>query len=434
METKIKKALEDEELKSEKIASITQLFIIVVLFILYQLSPKGFANPETTFFEPVKLLFFIYIPVLCIRALHIWLSGKISFLHYAYLGFDIIAITGLIFSFHVQYNQPFSISLRAPTFLYYFIFISMRCVSYDYFKVIFVGLACVLCWTGMTIYGLQFADLIRTSSFARILEPNTIILGVEIDKIIALLAVTIICASTVYRKRKLLEEFSLKSARGIAMERLIGKETFQSMSENGQEMTPGKGVKRTAATMMIDLRGFSKLSYELQAEELIEYLGQYHRIAATSVFKFGGSIDKYLGDGILAHFGAVTENINFASNALLAAEDIHRELVLWINTVAQNDGPKFDFGIAVAMGEIIFGAIGHTDRMEITVIGESVNLSAKLEKHTKTIGYRIVTTMTLFDAAVANGYAPGINATHIPNQEIAGIPHTINLVGLGEHR
>jgi adenylate cyclase len=146
------------------------------------------------------------------------------------------------------------------------------------------------------------------------------------------------------------------------------------------------------------------------------------------------SIDKYLGDGILAHFGAVTENINFASNALLAAEDIHRELVLWINTVAQNDGPKFDFGIAVAMGEIIFGAIGHTDRMEITVIGESVNLSAKLEKHTKTIGYRIVTTMTLFDAAVANGYAPGINATHIPNQEIAGIPHTINLVGLGEHR
>ena len=148
METKVKRALLDEELKSEKIASISQLFIIVVLFVLYQLSPKGFANPEMTWFEPVKLLFFVYIPVLCLRTLHIWLSGKISFVHYTYLGFDIIAITALIFSFHVQYNQPFSISLRAPTFLYYFIFISMRCVSYDYFKVIFVGLGSALCWTG----------------------------------------------------------------------------------------------------------------------------------------------------------------------------------------------------------------------------------------------------------------------------------------------
>ena len=434
METKVKRALLDEELKSEKIASISQLFIIVVLFVLYQLSPKGFANPEMTWFEPVKLLFFVYIPVLCLRTLHIWLSGKISFVHYTYLGFDIIAITALIFSFHVQYNQPFSISLRAPTFLYYFIFISMRCVSYDYFKVIFVGLGSALCWTGMTIYGLQFANLIRTGSFSRILEPNTIILGIEIDKIISLLVVTTICAATVYRKRNLLEEFSLKSVHGIAMERLIGKETFQSMSESGQEMMPGKGTKKTAATMMIDLRGFSKLSYELQAEELIEYLGQYHRIAATSVFKFGGSIDKYLGDGILAHFGAVTENVNFASSALLAAEDIHRELRLWINSVSQNDGPKFDFGIAIAMGEIIFGAIGHTDRMEITVIGESVNLSAKLEKHTKTVGYRIITTIKLFDAAVANGYTPSMAATDLPNQEIAGIPHAIDLVALGEHR
>lgn len=430
MKEKIKKVLQDEELKSEKIASIIQLLIVVILFTLYLLSPKGFSTPEKVWFEPVKLLFFIYIPVLALRALNVWVSKKLSIFHYGYLGFDVLVITALIFSFHIQYNQPFSISLRSPTFLYYFIFICMRCVSYDFLKVLFVGLSSAMSWSLMALYGLEYADLIRTSSFSKSLEPNTIIVGMEIDKIISLLVVTGICAAAVFRKRYLLEKFSLKSVRSAAMERLIGKETFQSMSENGQEMQPGRGTKRMAATMMIDLRGFSKLSYELSAEKIVDYLGQYHRIAATSVFKFGGSIDKYLGDGILAHFGAVTESADFSSNALRAAEDIHRELLLWKAEVEKN-GPKFDFGIAVAIGDIIFGAIGHQDRMEITVIGEAVNLCAKLEKHTKVVGFRILTTLKMFEIAVANGYVPGVFCENFPNQHIQGIPHRMDLVCLG---
>lgn len=432
MRRKIEQALQNEELKSERIAAGIQLGIISVLFIVYLLAPKGFDTASGVWFEPVKLLFFLYVPVLLLRMVLISCSKTVSRWLYFNLFFDVIVLTALIFSFHVQYRQPFSLSLRAPTFLYYFIFIVLRCLSYDPFKIIFIGTSSALAWVGMIAYALCGSDLIRTRNFAESIQPGAFILGAEIDKVLSLVAVTGICAGAVYRKRKLLEDFARRSVYAATMERLVGREAFQSMSADGTEMQPGRGSKRLAATMMIDLRGFSKLSYELSPELIIDYLGQYHRQVATSVFKNGGSIDKYMGDGILVHFGAVTDQSDFAGRSMKAAEDIYFVLTEWKAKVFKESGIKFDFGIAIALGEVIFGAIGHEDRMEITVIGEAVNLAAKLEKHTKTVGFRVLTTLKMFDTARSQGYIPQLSFVPLDQQKVQGIPHTLDLIGIGE--
>lgn len=430
MKSKIERALREEELKSERMAIVIQLVLVSGLFIVYLISPKGFDSSKGIWFEPVKLLFSVYLPVLFIRAFHTWKAKRISIGYYIYLLFDVVAVTVLIFSYHIQYQRPFSLSLHAPTFLYYFIFIVLRCLSYDPLKVISVGVFSALAWIGMTCYGLNFANLDRIHSFADFVQPNTFILGVEVDKILSILGVTGICAGAVYRKRRLLENFSQRNVYVSAMERLVGKEAFKSMSDKNADLAPGMGAKRNAATMMVDLRGFSKLSYEIEPERIVGYLGQYHKIVATQVFKHGGSVDKYMGDGILIHFGAVAEQVNFAANALRASEDIYNELNRWRGEV-QQEGVQFDFGMAVSIGEVIFGAIGHEDRMEITVIGEAVNLSAKLEKHTKIAKYRVVTTVKTFETARAHGYVPQLSYFSLPQSLVAGIPHSLDLVGIG---
>lgn len=432
MRRKIEQALQNEELKSERIAAAIQLGIISVLFIVYLLAPKGFDTGTGVWFEPVKLLFFLYVPVLLLRLVLIRFSETVSRWLYFNLFFDVIVLTALIFSFHVQYRQPFSLSLRAPTFLYYFIFIVLRCLSYDPFKIIFIGISSAVAWIGMITYAVCESDLIRTRNFAESIQPGTFILGTEIDKVLSIIAVTGICAGAVYRKRKLLEDFARRSVYAATMERLVGREAFQSMSADGTEMQPGRGSKRLAATMMIDLRGFSKLSYELSPERIIDYLGQYHRHVATAVFKNGGSIDKYMGDGILVHFGAVTDQNDFASRSMKAAEDIYSILTDWKAIVLKDSGIKFDFGIAIALGEVIFGAIGHEDRMEITVIGEAVNLAAKLEKHTKAVGFRVLTTLKMFETAKSQNYNPQLSFVSLDQQKVQGIPHALNLIGIGE--
>lgn len=431
MRYRIELALREEELKAERLASFMQALIVGVLFLVYLISPKGFSKSSQVWFEPVRLLFYIYLPVLLIRTAHIMRAKHAGLEQYAFLTIDILALTLLIFSFHIQYQQPYTLSLRAPTFAYYFIFIAMRCLSYNPFKVAFVGILSSISWGLITYYGLYGAGLRRSSNFSEFLHPDAFILGVEIDRILALLAVTAVCVGAVFRKRRLLEGFSRRSVHAAAMERFIGKEAFQAMAGTDSNFVPGKGAKRLAATMMIDLRGFSKLSYELSPEKIVDYLGQYHRIVATAVFKFEGSVDKYMGDGILAHFGAVTEQPDFAAKALLAAEEIYIRLEQWKANVLL-EGVRFDFGVAVAVGEVIFGAIGHEERMEITVIGEAVNLSAKLEKHTKSAHRRILTTIKTFDAAKAAGFSPTLKEIGFPKSVVVGIPHTLDLVGLGE--
>ena len=102
MKSKIERALREEELKSERMAIVIQLILITGLFFVYLFSPKGFDSTRGTWFEPVKLVFAVYLPILCIRAIHTWKSKRISISHYIYLLIDIVAVTVLIFSYHIQ--------------------------------------------------------------------------------------------------------------------------------------------------------------------------------------------------------------------------------------------------------------------------------------------------------------------------------------------
>ena len=433
MKTKIERFIVVEELKAEKLAAVAQLSLAILALCLYLLSPKGFARPSEVWFEPVKILLSFYIPWLALRYVVTANRKSSPSLSYIFLALDVIVLTTLIFLFHIQYGRPVSLSLHAPTFLYFFFLICVRCLSYNFSKIVFVGLLSSFCWLLVLVYSVSQNNIIITRKFSEYVLPDRVLVGAELEKIFVLAVVTFVCALAVYRKKKLLTNFAEQSSRFLTMERLVGKAAFQSMAGHDREISPGQGSKRTAATMMIDLRGFSKLSYEISAEQVVSYLGQYQRIVAAEIFKNNGSVDKYMGDGVLAHFGAVATSQSFAKDAMLALEGIYRRLDIWRAEMFK-EGRSFDFGIAVALGEVIFGVIGHEDRMEITVIGEAVNLSAKMEKHTKSSGYRALVTSKLMEMAISQGFASTEAAISLPNETISGIPHPIDLVGIGYNR
>jgi adenylate cyclase len=157
--------------------------------------------------------------------------------------------------------------------------------------------------------------------------------------------------------------------------------------------------------LVTDIRGFTPLASALPPEETAELVIDYERRIGAVVTRHGGAIDKFLGDGILASFGCVRDSASHAADALACAFAVVAESDAWSREREAAGLAPLRVDCAVATGDIAFGAVGHEDRLEMTIIGDPVNLASKLEKMTKATATRILAdTQTVRDAG-AQGFA-----------------------------
>ena len=166
------------------------------------------------------------------------------------------------------------------------------------------------------------------------------------------------------------------------------------------------GTRRPAAILYIHLRGFSALSAELDPAEVVAILTAYQSRVVPLIQRHGGVIDKYLGDGIMATFGALKASGSYAADAMRSIDAIVEDTASWrADTALARLDPR-KVGMAAACGPVIAGAVGDGRRLEYTVIGAPVNLAAKLEKHNKLLRSRALATWDLYEVALKQGYAP----------------------------
>lgn len=138
----------------------------------------------------------------------------------------------------------------------------------------------------------------------------------------------------------------------------------------------------------------------------------YQKRVIPVIQQHSGSVDKFLGDGILASFGAVAASETYAADALQAPDAIIDEMRAWHNARVNASLSAPRIGMAVASGEVLFGAVGDETRLEYTIIGDAVNFAAKLEKHTKIEQVIALTDATTFELAISQGYGPLSHAPH----------------------
>jgi class 3 adenylate cyclase len=166
------------------------------------------------------------------------------------------------------------------------------------------------------------------------------------------------------------------------------------------------------------------------AEELIGLLGEYQSRLVPVIERHGGSIDKYLGDGILASFGAILQNTTYAADLCRAIDELADTAAAWQRERAARGLPAPAVGMAGAVGEIVFGAVGPPTRLEYTVIGEVVNLVAKLEKQTKTEAVRALTTADTYALALEQGLRPARRVESRARRTIEGVGDPVDVVVL----
>ena len=150
------------------------------------------------------------------------------------------------------------------------------------------------------------------------------------------------------------------------------------------------GKEESATILFCDIRNFTTLSEEHSPAEIVEMLNQYFTEMVRAIRTHGGVVDKFIGDAVMAIFGAFGDVKNHASSALAAAEEMLRRLEAH-NFLQQTRGePIFEIGIGIHTGPVILGNIGSEDRREFTAIGDTVNTASRIESQTKTFGRSIL--------------------------------------------
>jgi adenylate cyclase len=414
---------------TERLIGWVQLAVVLVFGVLYWLAPKTFEAHDT--FQPVPYALAAYLGFTLIRLSASYRTHLPDWFLYLSIVIDMALLFVLIWSFHLQYEQPASFYLKAPTLLYVFIFIALRALRFEARFVLAAGLTAAAGWGLLVVYVVTVnpEDPMITRNYVTYMTSNAVLLGAEFDKIISILTVTGILAMAIVRARKLLVSSVAESTAASDLSRFFSPEVADKIVSS-EEIGVGAGESRDAAILNLDLRGFTPLAERDPPDAVMRLLAEYQAEMVPIVRKHGGSIDKFLGDGIMATFGASQGTESYAADALRAVEEIMAAAAAWQARVKAEGRPCVPVNAAVAAGRVVFGAVGEKDRLEYTVIGEAVNLSAKLEKHNAALGSRALATRHAFETARQQGYRPAEPIRELPGERIEGVHQPVDLVRL----
>ena len=153
------------------------------------------------------------------------------------------------------------------------------------------------------------------------------------------------------------------------------------------------GARKKVTILFSDIRGFTTISEGMSPEQLTGFLNKYLTLMSNIIMKHGGIIDKYIGDAIMAFWGAPIDDKDHSMNALLTSLEMIKSLE-YLNSERKEGDPEIKIGIGLNSGTVTVGNMGSEKRFDYTVIGDSVNLASRLESLNKFYGTEIIISET----------------------------------------
>jgi adenylate cyclase len=427
---RVRLAIRDQQDRSEILIGWFQLGVLVLIGSLYFAAPKTFS--EDAEFAPVPWALSTYLVLTLIRL--VWAhQGRLpDWSLRLSVVFDMALLMGLIWSFHLQYMQPASFYLKAPTVLWVFIFIALRALRFEARFVVLAGLVAVAGWILMVLYVVlgDPDNMMITRDYVTYMTSNAVLIGAEVEKIFSIVMVTGAISLALLRAKNLLVRAVAEQTAARDLSRFFAPEIAARIKASEQEIRAGTGEMRDAAVLNLDMRGFTRFAAETTPDAAMGLLSDYQAQMVPIIHKHGGSIDKFLGDGIMATFGAAVPSDHYAADALRALDEAMLAARRWREACQADGRPCPEVNGSVATGRVLFGAVGDETRLEFTVIGDAVNRSAKLEDQNKTLGVDAVTDLETYELALAQGYAPSATGRTLPGAAVAGLAQPVDLVVL----
>lgn len=190
------------------------------------------------------------------------------------------------------------------------------------------------------------------------------------------------------------------------------------------------GVKEEVTVLFSDIRGFTSFSEGKPPEEVVSRLNEYFTAMTRCVFRHGGTLDKYLGDGLMALFGAPLHAPDHPRRAVAAAVEMLKSLDELNRSWEARGEVTLGLGIGINSGRVVVGNIGCPERMDYTVIGEAVNLAARLEAMNKEYGTRIILSEYTVRLLQEGDLPPGWALEELGPAQVRGLAEPVRILTL----
>ncbi|MCL9683841.1 adenylate/guanylate cyclase domain-containing protein [Legionella maioricensis] len=426
---RVREEIEAQQYRSELLVSGVQLGVIALLFIINFCMPISY-SPDAPV-DSASLGLWLFAILTLVR---LWFAYTKQ-LTPVFLGFSIVAemvlLLFIIWTYYLQYETTATINLKNTHINYVFILIALRALRFEPKWVLLSGLTATVCWTIIVWQTLSSAGMkVITWDYVTYASTRSVYLGAVFDVILSIVLVTVIIALVLKRSKETLYQAVAETNAAKDLARFFDTSVAEKITHSESALQAGYGELRKAAIMFIDMRGFTVLSKSLSPSELIGLLGEYQSLLVPLIQKYNGAIDKFMGDGIMASFGAVTPSSTYAADALRTVDAIMAAVEAWNDARNKKGELPVRVGIGLAIGEVVFGVIGDAQRLEYTVIGETANLAAKLEKHNKVEHSLALTTTDTLREALEQRYENIMPRKELAARTVAGVEAPIDLVVL----
>ncbi|MDY0884437.1 PAS domain S-box protein [Dongia soli] len=193
----------------------------------------------------------------------------------------------------------------------------------------------------------------------------------------------------------------------------------------------GLAREQPIAVLFADIYGYTELVAAMPGEKIIDLLRDFRKLVETAVFAQNGTIDKYIGDGLMATFGTPYVGKTDATNAIIAAQHMARALKEWNGRRAVAGEPCIQIGIGLNYGPATLGNIGTEQRLEFAVVGDTVNMASRIENISRVVQHAIVASDDLIRRAMQeSGAMILVGFTDLGEHSIRGRRKPIRLWGI----
>ncbi len=274
---------------------------------------------------------------------------------------------------------------------------------------------CIL--VAFSAYGLKRLPIVATVLSAALFQTSLYLLankGLEsiVPSLIVISITGFFSVLMIVRIKAMVENMSKEQGKHQFFSRFFSP---QVVTELMREQAKLEIKKQYCSIMFTDIRNFTALAEQTSSHELFAILNEYNDVLVDAIFKYEGTLDKFLGDGILAYFGAPQKHPMHEANAVLCALEIQMRIDELNQTRKASGKLSLDVGVGIHSGEAALGLIGTHDRREYTIIGDTVNLACRIESLTKQLGTQILVSET-----TASKIGPAISMRNLGTYQVKG--------------
>ncbi len=323
---------------------------------------------------------------------------------------DVSLMAGAMFGW-TYFGSPYlpaQMSLRDGLSVYFYILIAVTGFSYMPSLTLWAGACAAVAWMAGGIYLANLPDslvvvddlLPDVSAYLAVrLDPFYVDLYRVGQDAVILMLVAAIASVAVARGRRLIIRQAAAAPDRAALARYFAPGTVARLT-GGQQMLHEYGASRVAV-LFADVVGFTRMTEGAAPTTVIGLLRGLHGRLETAVFEHEGTLDKFLGDGVMATFGTPEPGPQDAVNALAAGRAMLRAIDAWNDERTAAGEAPIRLSVGIHLGEAVLGNIGSDRRLEYAVLGDVVNVASRLETLTRELGCRLVISEELAAAARA---------------------------------